>query len=136
MRSIKEYGRKVTNWQLLIGNLEPHLAEMAQVQPLAAQLEGLVTEVQGIDKEQEISRGKLRELTRRRQQLERQGETLRSRIGAMLRGQFGFTSEQLIQFGFAPRPVVIRRKKAESPPPNAPPPATNPAPTANGSAMS
>jgi hypothetical protein len=131
MRSIKEYGRKVTNWQLLIGNLEPHVAEMAQVQPLAAQLEALVTEVQGIDKEQEISRGKLRELTRRRQQFERQGESLRSRIGAMLRGQFGFTSEQLIQFGFAPRPLVIRRKKAESPPATAPTPAPNPAPTSS-----
>jgi hypothetical protein len=129
MRSIKQYGTKVTNWQLLIGNLGPHLAEMAQVQPLAAQLETLVTEVQGIDKEQEISRGKLRELTHRRQQFERQGESLRSRIGAMLRGQFGFTSEQLIQFGFAPRPVVIRRKKAESPPATAPTPAPNPAPT-------
>jgi hypothetical protein len=116
MRSITGFGKTITNWQLLNDNLKPHLAEMPQVQPLAAELEALIAQARGIDNDQEVARGRLRELTRRRQGAEKQGESLRRRMASFLRGTFGFTSEQLIQFGINPRPVKTRPRKSPQPP--------------------
>lgn len=122
MRSVTGLGKTVVNWQLLNDNIKPHLTEMPQVQPIAVELEALIAEVRAIDNEQEIARGRLRELTRRRRDAEKKGEGLRRRVAAHLRGTFGFTSEQLIQFGINPRPTTrTRRKKTEPPAPPAPP---------------
>lgn len=119
MRSVTGLGKTVVNWQLLNDNIKPHLTEMPQVQPIAVELETLIAEVRAIDNEQEVARGRLRELTRRRREAEKKGEGLRRRMAAHLRGTFGFTSEQLIQFGINPRPSRTRRsrKPAEPPPP-------------------
>lgn len=120
MRSITGLGKTVVNWQLLNDNIKPHLAEMPQVQPIAVELEALIAEVRAIDNEQEVARGRLRELTRRRRDAEKKGEGLRRRVAAHLRGTFGFSSEQLIQFGINPRPTTRRsRKKTEPPAPPA-----------------
>lgn len=93
----------------------------SQVQPIAVELEALITEIRGLDNEQEVARMRLRELTRRRREAEQKGEALRRRVAAHLRGTFGFTSEQLIQFGINPRPSRIRRSRKPVEPP-APPP--------------
>jgi hypothetical protein len=126
MRSITGFGKTVTNWRLISDNVKPHLTEMPQVQPIAAELEALIGEIQTLDNEQEITRGRLRELTRRRREAEKRGENLRRRIAAHLRGTFGFTSEQLIQFGVNPRPTATRR--ASRKPDEAKAPAESPAP--------
>jgi hypothetical protein len=52
---------------------KPHLMEMPHAQTLAAELEALISQAWVIDSEQEVARGKLRELTRRRQGAEKQG---------------------------------------------------------------
>jgi hypothetical protein len=122
MRKVTGLGRTVVNWQLLNDNIKPHLAEMPQVQPIAVELEALIAEIRAIDNEQEVARMRFRELTRRRHDAEKKGEALRRRVAAHLRGTFGFTSEQLIQFGINPRPTRTRRSRKPVEPP-APPPA-------------
>jgi hypothetical protein len=47
----------------------------------------------------------------------REGESLRSRLGANLRGKYGYTSEMLIKFGFRPFRITRRRKSAKKPAP-------------------
>ena len=116
MRSVTVFGRTVTNWQLLHGNLQPHLAEMPHLQPFSNELDEVITEARDLDSEQEIARGKLRELIRRRREVEKRGESVRRRVAAHLKGTFGFTSEQLIQFGINPRPTKTRPRKAAQTP--------------------
>lgn len=123
MARAKVTSTRVRSWELLDGNLQPHLAEMPQVQPLQTELKGVIEELRTIDNEQEDTRAKLRDLIRRRQDVERRGELVRRRVEAHLRGTFGFTNAQLIKFGVKPRPLVIRRKAAKAPP------ATQPAET-------
>lgn len=126
MRNAETFGKKITSWELLSGNLKPLLDTMPFLQPVQAELESLIVEAKTLDQQQEQARGQARELTRKRQDAEKAGENLRRRISAHLRGQFGFTSELLVQFGVNPRPRVIRRKKKpeeEVPAPSAPPPA-------------
>ncbi len=112
---------KIRSWDLLNENVKPLLPDMLHMQPLQAELEAFLDEVRGIDNEQEEARSKLRDLVRRRQELERQGELVRRRMHAHLRGTYGYTNEQLIKFGIKPRPRVIRKKKSpETPPAQAP----------------
>jgi hypothetical protein len=111
MRRANSFAAKLINWELIRTNIRPHLDEMPHVQPLLTELEGVITEARELDSIQEVARGQLRDLTRRRQEVEQRGEKLRSRLAAHLKGSFGFSSEQLIQFGINPRPRVVRRKK-------------------------
>ena len=116
MRSAKEFSKKITNWDLTNTNVKPHLAEMPQVQPLQVELEAVIAEGRALDSQQEVARSQARDLNNQRLDIEKRGENLRRRIASHLRGTFGFTSEQLIQFGVNPRPRNTRRKKAEGKP--------------------
>jgi hypothetical protein len=111
MRSVTVFGRRITNWELSSNNLKPHLPEMPHLQPLIEGLDAIIIEAKEIDSGQEKARAQLRELTRRRQDAERKGQEVRRRINAVLRGSFGFTSEQLIQFGIDPEPQKIPRAR-------------------------
>ncbi len=122
MRKVTGLGKTIVNWQLLNDNIKPHLTEMPQVQPIAVELEALIAEIRALDNEQEVARGRFRELTRRRREAEKKGEALRRRVAAHLRGTFGFTSEQLIQFGINPRPTTQTRRSRKKTEPPAPPP--------------
>ena len=77
-------------------------------------------EAHEVDGRQELARGQARDLTRQRQDIEKRGDDLHRRIASHLRGTFGFTSEQLVQFGVNPRPRVTRRKKTEDKPADTP----------------
>ncbi|HEX6861497.1 MAG TPA: hypothetical protein VF414_01715 [Thermoanaerobaculia bacterium] len=113
MRSANSFASKTTSWEILAAGVEPHLPEMPHLQGLYDQLQGVMGKARGLDSQQESARAQVRELTRLRQEVEREGENLRARIAAHLRATFGFTSEQLIKFGINPRPRVTRRRAAE-----------------------
>ena len=111
MRSANDFASKVNEWALTNDNLKPRMQELPQqVQPLQVRLEGAIGEARDLDNQLEIARADLREITRKRRDLLREGDKVRSQIGALIRGTFGFTSERLIPFGINPRPTVIRRK--------------------------
>jgi hypothetical protein len=117
---------RIRSWDLLNESVKPMLADMPQVQPLQVELQGFLDSARSLDAEQEEARSKLRDLVFRRKQVERQGEVVRRRVEAHLRGTYGYTAEQLIKHGVKPRPRVIRKKAqparkppvstAESPP--------------------
>jgi hypothetical protein len=106
----------MTDLQLMSNNLEPKLEEMEFLRPLHAEISALVVEGRQLEADQENARKVLTELVRRRQELEKKGETLRLRAAAMLRGAFGFTSEELIPFGIRPRArnTAPRKRKAKA----------------------
>ena len=117
MRNANDFASKLTSWELLTTNVEPHLGEMPYLRPIFEQIQGLSVRGRELDSQQESTRAQLRELTRLRQEVEREGENLRARAAAYLRATFGFTSEQLIKFGINPRPRITRRREPEVPPP-------------------
>lgn len=111
----------IRSWDLLNENVKPHLADMPQVQPLQGELQGFLDAARALGNEQEETRSKLRDVIRRRKEVERQGEIVRRRVEAHLRGTYGYTAEQLIKFGVKPRPRVVRRKAGKPEAPKAPP---------------
>jgi hypothetical protein len=110
MRNAKEFSNRITSWDLTSTSVKPHLADMPQVQPLLSELDTLIPDARSLDSRMELARSQARDLTKQRHDLETQGEDLRRRIASHLRGTFGFTSEQLVQFGINPRPRVRRKK--------------------------
>jgi hypothetical protein len=116
MRSANSFAAKTNKWILANNNVKPHIADMPFLQPFVTELEGVISKAQTLDSEQEVARKELADIIHRRQDLETEGEKILRRINSHLRASFGFTSDQLIQFGIAPRPRVTRRKKVAPPP--------------------
>lgn len=119
--------------ELLISNLRSLLTEMPLLQEEFGALEGLIGRAKSLANEQKLVTGRLREITRLRQEAQRESNDMRSRIAALLRGKLGFQNENLLGFGVPPR--KRSRKKTvtpQQPAPTAPtapvPPASNPEP--------
>lgn len=123
MRNQNTFGDKIGNWKVVHTNLTPHIQEMPHLQPLHTEMNDLIAEAEAHDAEQEAARGRFRELAAKKRDIERRGQALRSRLAAHLRGTFGYTSKQLVQFGMNPlkttgRKRAERKKKpAETPAP-------------------
>jgi hypothetical protein len=115
MRSANSFAAKVTSWELLATNLQPHLTAMPHLQAFYEQILAFILLARQLDGQQESARAQAREMTRQRQEAEKDGENLRARVAAHLRATFGFTSEQLVQFGINPRPRVARRREPSLP---------------------
>jgi hypothetical protein len=74
--------------------------------------------VKALDQEQETLTGRLREVTRLRQEAELSSNDLRSRLAAQLKGKLGFTNENLRAYGIPPRKRDRKKPtKKQAPPP-------------------
>jgi hypothetical protein len=113
MRKAKVFAKKITEWELLSANLKPHLAEMPFLQEIVDELDALIARAKALDSQQELARGQLQDVVHKRQEVEKQGERLRGRAAAHLKGSFGFGSDDLVRFGVRPLKGVRRPRKAE-----------------------
>jgi hypothetical protein len=111
--------------ELLNATLKPQLTEMPHLKTESDDLEKLITDVKGLDQEQQALKGRLAEMTRLRKEAEQRGTDLRSRVVAQVRGKLGFTNENLLAFGIPPRK---RSRKKPAAQPETPPPVETPAP--------
>ncbi len=113
MRSAKVFAKKITEWELISASLKPHLAEMPFLQDIVNELDALIARAKALDIEQEVARGRLQDVVHQRQEVEKQGERLRGRAAAHLKGSFGFGSDDLVQFGLRPVKGVRGPRKAK-----------------------
>jgi hypothetical protein len=122
MRKSQTFAKRIVEWELLIVNLRPHLGELPFLQDIVTEMESLITTAKTLDSQQEVARGVLQGAVQQRQGVERQGEALRRRVGAHLRGNYGFTSNDLVKFGLRPRKTGPRARAVKKPvtPPAAP----------------
>ena len=74
-------------------HLEGDLADLASV----------TKEIASLTARQAYYVGKAREVTGKLRLLSKHGDRVRGRIGASLRGKFGYDAAELIQYGFTPR---------------------------------
>jgi hypothetical protein len=124
--------QKITSLcELLNSNLKPQLKDLPHLQDESTQLDSLLSRTKSLDGEQQVLMGRLREITRLRQEAEAEGQDLRSRVVAQIRGKLGFKNENLIGFGIPPR-KRSRKKGEKTPPPDS---AGTPPPTAQKPAV-
>ncbi|HEY0783708.1 MAG TPA: hypothetical protein VGE98_14715 [Thermoanaerobaculia bacterium] len=121
---------RITRWDTLVTNLKTGINDLPHLADDLKALDGLLAQARALESQQEDLRSQARKATATLRDLGKQGDTVRARLGANLRGKFGFTDETLIKFGFKPRPIVRRKSKkgtATTPAPATPAP-TTPAP--------
>jgi len=128
--------RKIVSFcELLSANLKPQLKDMPHLQDESTQLDVLIGRVKSLDNEQQVLVGRLREITRLRRESELEGQDLRSRVAAQLRGKLGFKNEVLLGFGITPRKRVRKTKAKQTPEPTPPPATGTPPPTSHKPAV-
>lgn len=111
---------KFSRWEILLTNHKPEDEEALHAKADLTELGTKLTEVRGLESRQEDLRSQARELVSRIQVVAKEGEKIRGRLGAHLKGKYGFESEVLVKYGFRPRPTVIRRRAKEKPAAEAP----------------
>jgi hypothetical protein len=119
--------QKITSLcELLNSTLKPQLKDLPHLQDESTQLDVLIAKTKSLDGEQQGLIGRLREITRLRREAETEGQDLRSRVAAQIRGKLGFKNENLIAFGIPPRKRTRKKGEKTTPPPTpeTPPPAT------------
>src|SRR5436305_7323126 len=114
--------RKIVSFcELLSANLKPLLKDMPHLQDESIQLHTLNGRAKSLANEQDVVVGRQREITRLRRESELEGQDLRSRVVAQLRGKLGFKNESLLGFGI---PLRKQSRKAKQTPTPTPPAAT------------
>jgi hypothetical protein len=112
------FGSRVSRWDVTLTNAkEEKDVDLSAAKDDLSSLESFHGEARGLLSRGEDLRSQLRENTARLREVTKQGDVVRRRVGAILRGKLGFTSEKLIKFGFKPAVVNRRRKAAEKPMP-------------------
>jgi hypothetical protein len=101
---------RLSRWELIITNAKPSLGEMPHLEDDVRSLESKLGEVRTLESRQEDLRSQAREVTARIRVVTREGEKVRTRLGASLKGKLGFGSETLVKYGIRPRPSVVRRR--------------------------
>jgi len=114
---LKSYSGKINAWEVLVTSLLARLAEWPFLEPLYNELVALVADLRVVVLQQEAARAQFHDAVGRRQEMERRGADLRTRLAAHLKAQLGFRNDQLRQFGLNPLPRATRRKIEEEPAP-------------------
>lgn len=106
----QSYADRSNRWEVLVTNAKPEVGAMPHIAEDLTALEGKLTEVRTLGSRQDDLRSQARELVSRIREALKEGEKIRGRLGASLRGKLGFDSEGLVKYGFKPRPNVTRRR--------------------------
>ncbi|MFL6236153.1 MAG: hypothetical protein ACJ76N_23680 [Thermoanaerobaculia bacterium] len=105
----QSYAEKHSRWQVLITNAKPGVPDMPYIETDVTALEQKLGDVRALESKQEDLRSQVRDLVKQVQTATREGEKIRNRLGATLKGKYGFQSDTLVKYGFKPRPQNIRR---------------------------
>lgn len=108
---------RITRWDVLATNLEDDLDRMPQAAGDLRALQELIAETRSLASQQAELLSRLRSGATALQRLARQGDTLRGRLGATLRGYLGYGDATLVKYGFRPRPVIRRGPNKPKPAP-------------------
>jgi hypothetical protein len=108
----QSFAERFSRWQVLVNNLKD-TEGFTHVSEELANLERLLGEVRTLENQKDDLRSQVRGINARLRSLARDGDGLRSRLGANIQGKFGSASETLIRFGFEPLRFTRRRSKRE-----------------------
>jgi hypothetical protein len=117
----QSYAEKFSRWEVLITNGKPALPDMPHLTDDVTALDQKLGQVRNLQSRLEDLRSQARAIRQEIQVAARDGEKVRTRVGASLKGKYGFENEALVKYGFKPRPQLVRRRGANKPTPEPPP---------------
>jgi hypothetical protein len=103
---LKSMGERNRRWSLVSENAPVLAEDMPELKESVEELRGLVQEIGAVTAQQTHHMAQARILTARLRALAKRADQIRGRVGASLRGKYGFDSPELIRYGFKPREWV------------------------------
>ena len=103
MSRTKVFDTRLNDWQALVDNLKPHLAEMPNLAADHATLTGLIDQTRALQAEQDQHLASVREVVSQKNTLAKQAGKARNRLVAGLQSAFDHESDKLLEFGVKPR---------------------------------
>jgi hypothetical protein len=94
--------QELYTWKKILNGADANTEHLECIEPQRRRLEEILGEVQGLDAERAVLRGRLREIQRVIEERVLEGQDLSSRIRAGVHGQFGPNSTKLYEFGLRP----------------------------------
>jgi hypothetical protein len=120
---------RFTRWQVLVNNLRESGA-LRHLDKEIERLEALLGKARAVQDRYEDLRTQALEAKNELARLAREGDRVRSILGAGLRAELGFTNEALARYGYKPNQINRRRPRAAAgQAAAAPTPAASEAPT-------
>jgi hypothetical protein len=104
--SKKSLGDRELRWSQVYQQDQDLAAEMPELRGSLDELRATAQEVTELAAQQRYHAAQAQVLTARVRALAKRADTLRGRVGASLRGKYGFDSTELIRYGFKPRKQV------------------------------
>jgi hypothetical protein len=99
----KSLAERTGRWDKLVQNVPTLEVELPHLAPDLRDLTAVLAEVKDLRNRQMKIQAESAEITRKLRERLRAGDRLRGRIGASLRGRFGFDGSRLSLYGFKPR---------------------------------
>ncbi len=113
------FADRLLYWEQLVESLTSHVETVPGIKGPREELAALIAKIRENDMHAQLLRANLRETVAQRRTFEDQSAGLATRISALLRAEFGFESERLIEFGLKPRSRNRRRSESPAPTPSA-----------------
>ena len=104
--SRKSLGDRELRWSKVYQQDQDLAAEMPELRESLDELRATAQEVTELATQQRYHSAQAQVLTARIRALAKRADGLRGRVGASLRGKYGFDSTELIRYGFKPRKQV------------------------------
>ncbi|MEA2693021.1 MAG: hypothetical protein QOJ16_2408 [Acidobacteriota bacterium] len=115
-------GETMSSWEALSTTAKSHLADNPQAAANQAAFEALIAQIKAANAEQEGLNARLRDSIHSRQEMQKQGRSLRNHLASHLRSKLGPESDLLREFGIPPLGRRVRRKSPAGAPTSTPPP--------------
>ena len=107
---------RTTRWDVLVTNAKQQLPDMPYIADDLKTLEGMLSEVRGLETQQEDLRSQARKSNSDLKKKLREGDKVRARLGSTFKGKLGFADDTLRKYGFKPLPEVRKRKSSAKKP--------------------
>jgi len=104
----KRFKEKIVDGQMLFDNVAPRLTDLPQLAADHTALGTALTQARELQGQQELAKGHLRELNKRRQEVAIETAKVRRRLAVSLQAALGEDSTTLLEFGIKPRPTTRR----------------------------
>jgi hypothetical protein len=102
---------RFNRWQVLVSNIKENQRSSPAILEKLAELEALLAEARALQDRQAQFRGQSQEITKQLIVIAGRGDRVRSRLGALLNGEIGFTTEELIRYGLNPRRLPPKTRR-------------------------
>jgi hypothetical protein len=113
----KSYAERVARWESILNNAALIEADLPHLAPDLRALAEAAAEAKKLYRDKMRALARSAELTKKLREQLRAGDRLRSRLGASLRGRYGFDSQALKRWGFKPRSGKNRPSPSPGPQP-------------------